>query len=229
MVGPASTGVFGANGSGSWIWWEWVHTHVGTISHATRQHVELTLIAVGIGLLISFPVALLAWRWRRLRGPVFAITGGLYTIPSLALFALLIPFTGLSTTTVEVGLVSYTLLILVRNILIGLDAVPADVKEAARGMGFSPSRQLMRVELPLAVPAIIAGIRVATVTTIGLVTIAALLGQGGLGRLIYDGLERDFRTPLVIGTSFSVALAAGADLGLLGAQRLLTPWSRHQS
>jgi osmoprotectant transport system permease protein len=199
------------------------------VAQDTRQHIELTLIAVGLGLVISFPLALVAWRWRRVRGPVFALTGVLYTIPSLALFALLIPFTGLSTTTVEIGLVSYTLLILVRNILIGLDAVPAEVREAARGMGFGPLRQLFRVELPLAVPAIVAGIRVATVTTVGLVTIAALLGEGGLGKLIYDGLERDFRTPLVVGTVLSVALAASADLGLLGVQWLVTPWSRRRS
>lgn len=229
MLEPAWTAVLGANGPRSWIWWDWVRRHLGVVGHATRQHLEMTAIAVGLGLLIAFPIALLAWRWRRLRGPAFAITGGLYTIPSLALFALLIPFTGLSTTTVEIGLVSYTLLILVRNILIGLDAVPDEVREAARGMGFSPARQLVRVELPLAVPAIVAGIRVATVTTVGLVTIAALLGQGGLGTLIYDGLERDFRTPLVIGTVLSVALAAGADLGLLGIQWLVTPWSRRRT
>jgi osmoprotectant transport system permease protein len=132
----------------------------------------------------------------------------------------------LSRATAEIGLVGYTLLILVRNIVTGLDAVSPEVREAARGMGYSPTRQLLTVELPLAVPAILAGIRIATVTTIGLVTVTALIGQGGLGRLILDGFTRDFRTALVVGGVLSVALAVTADLVLLGVQRLATPWAR---
>ncbi len=206
--------------------WDWVSRHTGDIAAATRQHVELTLIAVALGLAISFPLALAARRWPRWQTPVLGGTGVLYTIPSLALFALLVPWTGLSRTTSEIGLVGYTLLILVRNILAGLDAVPEDVREAAQGMGFTRRRQLLRIELPLAVPSIMAGVRIATVTTIGLVTVTALIGQGGLGQLILEGLIRDFRTPLVVGSVLSVALAVAADLGLAGVERLVTPWAR---
>lgn len=206
--------------------WDWVHSHSGDILAATRQHVELTAIAVGIGLAISVPLGLAARRWRWTEGPILGFTGALYTIPSLALFALLVPFTGLSRTTAEIGLVTYTLLILVRNIVAGLDGVPADVREAARGMGYRPLGQLLRVELPLALPVIVAGIRIATVTTIGLVTVTGLIGQGGLGALIIDGITRDFHTPLVVGATCSVALAVLADVGLAGLARLLAPWSR---
>ena len=205
--------------------WEWVRDHGDDILAATRQHVELTLLAVAVGMLLSFPLALVARRWRRAAGPVLGVTGILFTIPSLALFALLVPFTGLSRTTAEVGLVAYTLLILVRNILAGLDGVPDDVREAAQGMGYRPVGRLLRVELPLAVPVIMAGIRIATVTTIGLVTVTGLIGQGGLGAFIIEGINRDFRTPLVVGSVLSVALAVAADVVLAGAARLLTPWA----
>ena len=209
-----------------WVQWQWVRRHPGIVYHALREHLVLTGLAVGIGLLIAMPLALLAWRWRRLETPILGLTGGIYTVPSLALFALLIPVTGLSRTTSEIGLVGYTLLILVRNILAGLEGVPAEVRDAATGMGFSRLRQLTRVELPIALPAIVAGIRIATVTTIGLVTVTALIGQGGLGQLINDGLVNDFRTKVVIGTVLSVALAAAADAVLVGAERLATPWAR---
>ena len=209
-----------------WVRWDWISNHVDDIAAATRQHIALTAIAVGIGLALSFPLALVARRWHWLENPILSGTGILYTIPSLALFAMLVPWTGLSRTTAEIGLVSYTLLILIRNILAGLDGVPREVREAAQGMGFSRSRQLLRIELPLAAPVIVAGIRIATVTTIGLVEITALIGQGGLGQLILDGLTRDFRTPLVVGSVLSVALAVIADVGLAGVQRLLTPWVR---
>jgi osmoprotectant transport system permease protein len=209
-----------------WVRWDWVSRHGNDILDATRQHVELTAIAILLGLAISFPLALVARRWRWAQTPVLSATGILYTIPSLALFAMLVPWTGLSRTTSEIGLVGYTLLILVRNVVAGLDAVPDDVLEAARGMGFTRRRQLLRIELPLAAPSIIAGVRIATVTTIGLVTVTALIGQGGLGQLILEGLTRDFRTPLVVGSVLSVALAAVADLGLSGLERLITPWAR---
>lgn len=209
-----------------WVRWDWVRDNGDDILAATRQHVELTLLAVVLGLLIAFPLGLAARRWRRTSGPILGFTGVLFTIPSLALFALLVPFTGLSRTTAEVGLVGYTLLILVRNILAGLDGVPDDVREAAQGMGFRPVGQLVRVELPLALPAIVAGIRIATVTTIGLVTVTGLIGQGGLGTLIIEGINRDFRTPLVVGSVGSVALAVLADVALAGAARLLAPWNR---
>lgn len=219
------SGLLAATGD-PWVRWDWVSRHTGDIATATRQHVELTAIAVVLGLAISFPLAFVARRWRWTQTPVLSATGIVYTIPSLALFALLIPWTGLSRTTSEIGLVGYTLLILVRNIVAGLDGVPDDVQEAARGMGFTRRRQLLRIELPLALPSIIAGVRIATVTTIGLVTVTALIGQGGLGQFILEGLTRDFRTPLVVGSVLSVALAAVADLGLAGVERIVTPWAR---
>jgi osmoprotectant transport system permease protein len=203
-----------------------VTRHGPLIWSATRQHVELTAVAVSVGLVISLPLALVARRWRSTASIVLGATGVLYTIPSLAAIGLLLPVTGLTSLTAEIVLVSYTLLILVRNVLAGLDGVPDDIREAARGMGFGPLRQLVQIELPLAVPAIIAGIRIATVTTIGLVTVTALIGLGGLGRLIYDGLTREFHTPLVVGSVLSVGLAVAADLALVMVQRLATPWSR---
>jgi osmoprotectant transport system permease protein len=220
-----ATGVVGAVVD-PWIRWSWVSGHVDVITAALVQHIELTVIAVGVGLLIAVPLGLVAWRSRVLRGPIFSLTGILYTIPSLALFSALVPFTGFSILTAEIGLVSYTLLILIRNIVVGLNSVPDDVREAARGMGYRPFAELVRIDLPLAIPAIVGGMRIATVTTIGLVTVTALIGEGGLGSLIYDGLLRDFKSPLVVGTLLSVALAFVADLGLAGTQRLITPWSR---
>jgi osmoprotectant transport system permease protein len=220
-----ATGVLGA-ADDPWIRWDWISGHIPVIRDALTQHIELTVIAVGVGLVIALPLGLIAWRRRMLRGPIFSITGILYTIPSLALFALLIPFTGLTILTAEIGLVSYTLLILIRNIVVGMDAVPQEVREAARGMGYRSLAELLRIDLPLAVPSIMAGIRIATVTTIGLVTVTALIGEGGLGSLILDGLIRDFKTPLVVGTLLSIGLAIVADLGLASLQRLVTPWSR---
>jgi osmoprotectant transport system permease protein len=165
---------------------------------AIGQHIQLTAIAVGVGLAVSVPLALLARRYRFLTGPILAVSGVLYTIPSIALLYLLGPLTGFtSLLTVEIALVTYTLLILIRNIVTGLDGVSPDVKEAARGMGYTNRAMLWRVEVPLALPSIVAGIRIATVTTIGLVTIAALLSQGGLGSIILDGLSRRFATQLM--------------------------------
>src|ERR1700737_2318691 len=219
-----ATGVVGA--VDPWIRWSWISGHLDVITAALLQHIQLTLIAVLVGLVIAVPLALVAWRSRVFPGPTFSRTGILYTIPSLALFSALVPFTGFTVLTAEIGLVSYTLLILIRNIVVGLNSVPDEVREAARGMGYRPLAELVRIDLPLATPAIFAGVRIATVTTIGLVTVTALIGEGGLGGLIYDGLLRDFKTPLVVGTVLSVALAVIADLGLAGVQRLITPWAR---
>jgi osmoprotectant transport system permease protein len=209
-----------------WIRWDWFWRHLPLFEMRLVEHIQLTVIAVVVGILIAAPLGVLAYRWRRLRDPVLAIGGLLYTIPSLALFAFLIPLTGLSVLTSEIGLVSYTLLILLRNIVVGLEGVPEEVRDAARGMGYRPLAMLLRVEIPLATPAILAGIRIATVTTIGLVTVTALIGQGGLGQLINQGLIGDFKTPLVVGTVLSIALALVADVGLAGVERLLTPWAR---
>src|SRR5256885_14794465 len=186
-----------------WISWGWLSTHVRVFLDALQQHLVLTLIAVAAGLLISLPMGVAAHRWRSLRNPVLTVFGIFYTIPSIALFALLIPYTGLSTLTAEIGLVGYVVLILTRNVVVGLEAVPHDVLDAADGMGYRPLARLLRVELPLAMPAIIAGIRIATVTTIGLVTITAVIGLGGLGPLILQGLLENFHTPLVVATLLS--------------------------
>jgi osmoprotectant transport system permease protein len=209
-------------------WWstDWFTSRSDQILAATRQHVILTALAVGIGLALSLPLAVVAHRHRRLRTPIVAIAGVVYTIPSLALFAALVPFTGLSKTTVEVGLVGYTLLILIRNILTGLAGVPAEVVDAARGMGYAGQRLLWQVELPLALPAIIGGIRIATVSTIALVTIGAEVSNGGLGRLILEGFQDDYRAEAFGASVLCVGLAIVADLLLLGAQRLATPWRR---
>lgn len=209
-----------------WIRWDWVERHLADIGQALAEHVLLTVVAVAGGLVIAWPLALAARRWARVRGPVLVGSGALYTIPSLALFALLLPFTGLTPVTAEIGLIVYTLAILVRNIVVGLDGVPADVREAAAGMGYGPVRRLVVLDVPLALPAILAGVRLATVTTVALVTITALIGEGGLGRLILDGLIRDFRTPLVVGGALSIALAVSADVGIARAQRALMPWVR---
>ena len=210
-----------------WVEWSWIRTHLHVIRHDLWQHLLLTVVAVGVGLLITFVLALLARAWRPLEGPLLAICGTVYAVPSIALFALLVPFTGFTTLTAEIGLVGYTLLILLRNLLAGLDAVPDEVREAAVGMGFSRWRLFTRVELPLALPALFAGIRVATVTTIGLVTVTVLIGEGGLGALLYEGFNDNFfRTEMLAGAVLVVVLALVSDLALVGVEHLLTPWVR---
>ena len=212
------------------IRWDWIVTNLGNIGERTREHVLMTVIAVGIGFAISFALSLLIVRWRRLYGPVIGASGLLYSIPSLGLFALLIPFTGVTLLTAEIALVSYTLLILVRNIVAGFDGVPRDVIEAAEGMGYGPWQLLFRVQLPLALPTIVAGLRVATVTTIGLVAVTALIGQSNLGSLIVQrGIRASFPTAILVGAIGSVLLGLIADLGFVGLQRLLTPWARARS
>jgi osmoprotectant transport system permease protein len=211
------------------IRWQWVIDHLDDIWVQLLEHVELTVIAVAVGFAISLPVSILAHRYRRAYPPIAFFAGLLYTIPSLALFVLLLPFTGLTTLTAEIGLVSYTLLILIRNVVAGLRGVPEDVKDAARGMGYTPIGLLLRVELPLALPAIVAGVRIATVTTIGLVTVTALIGKGGLGQFILTGLQTFFATATLVGALLSLALALAADALLLVAQRAITPWARARS
>lgn len=210
----------------TWICGEYLRTRQHEILAALAQHVELTVVSVLIGLLVSLPLALLARKFRRTRPAVLGSATALYTIPSLAMFSLLLPATGLTATTVVIGLVLYSLTILVRNILVGLDGVPAEVRDAARGLGYGPARTLLRVELPLAVPAVIAGLRIATVSTIALTTIGAIVGYGGLGNLIYAGLPSLFRAQVLAASVLCVLLALVADGALLGLQRLLTPWQR---
>jgi osmoprotectant transport system permease protein len=226
-AGRAGTAPLAANDSNSLIWWHYVREHLDEFGSDLLRHMELTGIAVGGGLLVSIPLALLARRYRALSAPILAASGVLYTIPSIALLYLLGPVTGFTTLlTVEVALITYTLLILIRNILTGLESVSEDVREAARGMGYTGAGMLWKVEVPLALPSIVAGIRIATVTTIGLATLAGLLSQGGLGELIKDGIDRRFATPLMVGSLLAIGLAIGADLLLLGAQRLVSPWAR---
>jgi osmoprotectant transport system permease protein len=196
---------------------------------ALRQHVILTLIAVSIGFVISTTLAVVAHRRGWVERPVIIVTSILYTIPSLALFEILqgVPGFGLSATTAEVALVSYTLLIMFRNTLTGLREVPDEVRDAAAGMGFNRNQTLLRVELPLALPAIIAGIRIATVTVISLATIASLVDNEGLGVPILNAIgDNVFKTELIAAGALAVVLALLSDAVLLAVQRLLTPWSR---
>jgi osmoprotectant transport system permease protein len=215
-----------ANGAGSFVWWAWIGDHTDDIRQATVEHLQLTVSAVGIGLVVAMAMAVVSLRWRGSYAPLAALAGGLYSIPSLALFGILVPITGLGFRTALIALVSYTLLILLRNIVAGVDAVPQSVKEAADGMGYEPWRRFLSVDLRLATPAIIGGLRVATVTVIGLVTVAALVGSGGYGTFIEDGLNRKFSTPIVVGGGLSIAMAVLFDLFFVVAQRAITPWSR---
>lgn len=213
----------------SFIWWEWIFRRPGEIWQRTVEHVQMTVVAVSIGLVLSIALAMIAIRYRWTYAPITWVGNLLYTIPSLALFVFLIPYTGFGFVTAQIGLVSYTILILVRNIVAGLDGVPRAVVEAADGMGYTRLRRLWSVELPLALPTIVAGIRIASVTVIGLVTITALIGMGGYGAFINDGLNRRFPTPIVLGATLSVLLAVLVDAALVLVERLLTPWSRRRS
>lgn len=192
------------------------------------QHVRLTVGAVLLGALIALPLALIARRARLLAGPVLGLSSVVYTIPSLAMFGFLAPFTGsLSPVTVLIGLTLYTLVILVRAFLAGLQGVPADVREAARGMGYNPARLFLRVDLPLALPTFMAGLRIATVSTVALVTVGVITGNGGLGQLIVGGFNSNFyRAEIVTGAVGCVLLALTADVLLAGLERVLTPWTR---
>lgn len=209
-----------------WFWWDWIERNTDLIWTSLREHVILTVVAVTIGLAVALPLGVAAARWRRVYPPALAVTGILYTIPSLAAFAFLVPFTGLSRTTALIPLTTYTLLILLRNVVTGLDQVPPDVKDSADGMGYTRWKRLVGVELPLALPAIFAGIRIATVTIIGLTAVSGLLAIPNLGQLILVGHRRPIRTAITVGVVLSVALAVFADLLLIGIQRMLTPWSR---
>jgi osmoprotectant transport system permease protein len=201
----------------------------GMLADGLVDHLVLTGIAVGVGFALSLVLVLLIVRSRRLAGPIIAVAGTLYTIPSLALFAFLVPVTGLSLVSAEIGLISYTLLILVRNILAGLDGVSPDIVEAADGMGHTRLQRLVRVDLPLALPLIVAGLRIATVTTIGLVMVTAVIGQGGLGQVMLRGFSLRNWDLVYASLVVMVGLAIAADLLLVLAGRLLTPWTRRRA
>jgi len=196
---------------------------------ASVEHLWITAAAVALGLLLAIPVALLARRYPPFEGLVLGATTIVYTVPSLAMFSLLVPFTFLTPRTVIIGLALYSLTILVRQILAGLRSVPDDVREAAAGLGYSSLRMLVRIELPLALPVIMAGLRVATVSTVALTTVGSIVGYGGLGNLLASGVDTDFKAQILAASVLCVLLAVALDLGLLGVQRVLTPWARAQS
>jgi osmoprotectant transport system permease protein len=206
----------------------WVGDHVGQIVERILQHLQLTILPLILGIIISLVLAVWAVRQQRIYAPITAITGLLYTIPSLAAFALLVPITGITLVTALIPLTTYTLLILFRSFASGFTSVPAEILEAAEGMGYTRRQRLFRVELPLAVPLMIAGIRLASVTTIGLATVAAVLGGetfGGLGQLITEGIQTFFPTKYLLGAALSVLLAFSADFLFVRFERWITPWA----
>jgi osmoprotectant transport system permease protein len=210
--------------------WDWFTANwSGTFQPALEDHLRLTVIAVAIGFGIAMVAAMVAYRYAWFERPFSRFTLLLYTIPSLALFQFLVPITGLTDTSVEIALVSYTLLVLFSNILVGLRGVPDDVRDAALGMGLTPRQTLFRVQLPLALPAIMAGLRIATVLVISLATVAAFIVDEGLGSPILNAIQNDFKTKFVASAALAVLLALAADLVLVLAQRVLTPWSRRSA
>lgn len=209
-----------------WVCWDYVVDRRTDLVDATMQHIYITVIAVALGFAIALPLALLARRFTRAEGTILGVTTIIYTIPSLAMFALLVDVTGLTPTTVIVGLALYCLTILVRNILAGLRAVPDDVRESAIGLGYGRTRLLFKIELPLALPVIMAGLRVATVSTVALTTIGTIVSAGGLGDLLSDAIDLDFKAQIMTASVLCVLLAIAFDLLLVGAQRMLTPWTR---
>ncbi|MFF5920972.1 ABC transporter permease [Streptomyces flavochromogenes] len=212
-----------------WICGAYLSTRREILTDAVVQHLQLAAVSVALGLVLALPLAVAARRWRWAAGPVLGVTTLLYTIPALAMFSLLLPVYGLSATLVVAGLVLYSLTLLVRNILAGLRAVPEETRQASRGLGYGPVRLLHAVEIPLAVPAAMAGLRIATVSAVSLVTIGAIVGHGGLGNLIYSGMNTYFKAQVLTASVLCVVIAVVADLLLLGAQRLLTPWTRGQA
>ncbi|MGY5030824.1 ABC transporter permease [Streptomyces sp. 900116325] len=211
-----------------WLCRSYLTSRREILQDAVIQHLQLTAVSVSVGLLMAVPLALAARRWRWAAGPVLGVTAILYAVPSLAMFSLLLPVYGLSASLVVAGLVLYSLTLLVRNILAGLRAVPEETRQAARGMGYGPIRLLVAVELPLALPTAMAGLRIATVSAVSLVTVGAIVGYGGLGNLIYSGMNTHFKAQVLTASVLCVVIAVCADLLLLGVQRLLTPWTRGQ-
>lgn len=213
------------NPGNPWFSGQYVRDNADTIVGALREHVVLTGQSVVLAAAVAIPLAVLAYWFRPITGPILALSGVLYTIPSLALFAFIAPYVGTGPTTVLIGLVLYALLLIVRNTLTGLNQVPAEVREAARGMGYGRLAQLVRIELPLALPGILTGVRLATVSTVALVTVGVLVGHGGLGQLILGGFRNNFyRAEILTGTVLCVVLALVLDLCLAGLGRWLTPW-----
>jgi osmoprotectant transport system permease protein len=213
------------------IEWDWISDNFfEDIVPAIQGHVYLSFVSIAIALAISLPVGVLVARRRKLYPPVTSVTGLLYAIPSLALFSILLTLPGIGPGTVPViiALVAYSLLVLIRNVVAGLDSVPPETVDAARGMGLTSRQILFGVELPLALPVIVAGIRIATVTVIGIATIGAYIAAGGLGKMIFDGINRDFPTMIITGAVLATILAVVCDLLLLALERRLRPWARQR-
>jgi osmoprotectant transport system permease protein len=206
--------------------WEWVGSHGPLLLDRVEEHLPMAVLPVLFGLLISLPLGLACVRWPRIYPPVLALTSVLYSLPSIALFAVLVNFTGLEPATAIIPLTLYTLSVLLRNVVDGLRSVPESVRQAATSMGFSPLRRLVQVELPIAAPVVIAGTRVATVSNISLVSVGGLIGLGGLGQLFTDGFQLHQTTRIIMGIVLTVALAVLADGVLVVVQRVLTPWAR---
>ena len=208
-----------------WFCSSYLRDYEPQLTSATKQHAQITVISVLLGLVVALPLAVLARRAPRLESSILGVSTIVYTIPSLALFPLLVPFTGISQTTVVIGLALYSLTILVRNTLAGLRGVPDEVRESAVGMGYGPLRMLVKVEIPLALPVIMAGLRVATVSTVALTTIGSIVAYGGLGNLLAQGVQENFKAQILAASVLCVLLAFALDLLLLVAQRFLTPWT----
>ena len=204
----------------------YAQTRAEPLLAALREHLFLTVVSVALGVVVALPLAILAHRTRRARGLTLGVTTVLYTIPSIALFFLIVPMLGISAATVITGLAIYTLTILVRNLLVGLDGVDPEVLDAATGMGMSRRRLLWAVELPLALPSAMAGLRVAAVSTVALTTVGAIVNNGGLGTVVVRGLRANFHAEVLTASVLCVALALLFDVVLLGAQRAVTPWRR---
>jgi osmoprotectant transport system permease protein len=204
---------------------DWARENIDRFETPTVQHLQIVIPALAIGFVVAFALALLAHRTRWLQPPLLAATGILYTIPSIAFFFLLLPLTGLGRDTAIIVLSAYTLQIIYRNTILGLNNVPAAVKDAARGMGLTQRQILWKVELPLAIPEIIAGLRVAVVSTIAIATLAVLISAGGLGTQMY-GSNLTFPTSIIIAGAIVMLMALAFDAGLLLVQRLTTPWRR---
>lgn len=212
-----------------WFCAQYVVDRQDELVDATVEHLQITVAAVLLGVLIAFPLALVARRLPRLESSILGVSTMLYTIPSLALFPLMVPFTGLSATAVVIGLALYALTILVRSMLDGLRSVPPEVRESAVGLGYGPTRLLLKVDLPLAMPVIMAGLRVATVSTVALTTVGTIVSYGGLGNMISDGVRTNFRAELMTASLLCVAIAVVFDLVIVGSQWLLTPWTHRRA
>jgi osmoprotectant transport system permease protein len=212
-----------------WFCRSYLHDRYPDLVHATVQHLQITGVSIALAVAIAFPLALLARRVPWLQGAILGTSTAIYTIPSLALFPLLVPFTGITANTVVIGLALYALTILVRSMLAGLNAVPAEVRESAKGLGYGATRMLFLIDVPLALPVMMAGLRVATVSTVALTTVGTLVSYGGLGNLIFDGVQNDFKAELLAASVLCVVLAFALDGLIVAAQWLVTPWTRRRS